>query len=68
MWEYVTMDKNKYKNKLVGIILILISILGMITRTILVGYNNIWDFVILFVFIIVIIIGISEIRGKKSGS
>ena len=52
------------ENILVGIILIILGILGFVSRSIIVGFNNLWDFIISFVFIVVIIIGILKLRGK----
>ena len=54
----------KNTNKLVGILLILLGILGIVCRTILIGYHNVWDFVMLDVFIVIVIIGISCFKGK----
>ena len=54
----------KSENILVGIILIILGILGFATRSILVGFNNLWDFIMLFLFIAIIIAGILQIRGK----
>ena len=52
------------ENILVGIILIIMGILGFVIRSIIVGFNNLWDFIISSVFIVVIIIGILLLRGK----
>ena len=51
-------------NKFGGASIILIGISGVILRTILRGYHNLWDFIILLVFIITIIIGISVLIKK----
>ncbi len=52
------------ENILVGIILIILGIVGFIIRSIIVGFNNLWDFVISSVFIVVIIMGIIILREK----
>ena len=51
-------------NKIAGAILSLIGIMGIISRALLMGYNNFWDFIMLAVFITVIILGISLFREK----
>ncbi len=54
----------KSENILVGIILIIMGILGFVIRSILVGFNNLWDFIISSVFIVVIIMGILILKEK----
>ncbi len=52
-------------DKLIGILLIVLGILGGVSRIITKGYNNLWDFIMLLVFIVTIIIGILWLKKDK---
>ena len=54
----------KNLDKIGGVVIILIGILGAVLRAILTGYRNIWDFIMLAIFIFTIIMGISVLRRK----
>ncbi len=59
--------KEQIKNILIGYILIALGIVGSIIRGIIIGYNNLFDFAILVIFIIIILIGIDYLYHSIIG-
>ncbi len=52
------------QNKIAGVVIILLGIFGAILRAVLTGYHNLWDFIMLGVFIITVFLGVSVLKRK----